>query len=310
MKNILLLIFIVIPFFVLGQEKQKRLALIIGNSNYEKGVLKNPVNDARLMASTLDSLNFDVLLKENLSTRREMTDAIREFESKLSEYEVSFVYYAGHGIQVDNQNYLLPTKEVFKNETDVLDYGINIQKILRALTSKSNLVSILVLDACRDNPFEREWNSTRSLSGQGLAKVPAPTGSLIAFSTDSGQTAADGLGDNSLYTGILADKLKEPSISIEQVFKNVRTEVLKITSGNQRPVEESQLTGGSIYLVPLDYVKIINDTYKLFDSGKYYDALELITSLINNKKLIFFSGISTCFSNQKFSLSRITSNLR
>ena len=283
MKNILLLIFIVIPFFVLSQEKQKRLALIIGNSNYEKGVLKNPVNDARLMASTLDSLNFDVLLKENLSTRREMTDAIREFESKLSEYEVSFVYYAGHGIQVDNQNYLLPTKEVFKNETDVLDYGINIQKILRALTSKSNLVSILVLDACRDNPFEREWNSTRSLSGQGLAKVPAPTGSLIAFSTDSGQTAADGLGDNSLYTGILADKLKEPSISIEQVFKNVRTEVLKITSGSQRPVEESQLTGGSIYLVPLDYVKIINDTYKLFDSGKYYDALELITSLINNK---------------------------
>ena len=283
MKNILLLIFIVIPFFVLSQEKQKRLALIIGNSNYEKGVLKNPVNDARLMASTLDSLNFDVLLKENLSTRREMTDAIREFESKLSEYDVSFVYYAGHGIQVDNQNYLLPTKEVFKNETDVLDYGINIQKILRALTSKSNLVSILVLDACRDNPFEHEWNSTRSLSGQGLAKVPAPTGSLIAFSTDSGQTAADGLGDNSLYTGILADKLKEPSISIEQVFKNVRTEVLKITSGSQRPVEESQLTGGSIYLVPLDYVKIINDTYKLFDSGKYYDALELITSLINNK---------------------------
>ena len=182
MKNILatLLFFISVSLF---SQDEKRLALVIGNSNYDKGELKNPVNDARLIASTLDSLEFDVILKENLSTKRDMTAAIREFGTKRSEYDVAFVYYAGHGIQVDDENFLLPTKEVFEEEFDVLDYGVSVQNIMRYLRDQTNEVNILILDACRDNPFESKWNTTRSLKSQGLAKIPAPTGSLIAFST-------------------------------------------------------------------------------------------------------------------------------
>ena len=127
MKNIRFLIFLLFPFFLFSQETEKRLALVIGNSNYDKGELKNPVNDARLIASTLDSLDFDVILKENLATEREMTLAIREFGNKRSEYDVAFVYYAGHGIQIDDENFLLPTKEEFSSVEDVLDFGVFVE---------------------------------------------------------------------------------------------------------------------------------------------------------------------------------------
>ena len=110
MKKILLIFCLLLSISLFSQE-EKRLALVIGNANYEKGELKNPVNDARLVASTLDSLNFDVILKENLSTKREMLSAVKEFGIKRPEYDVAFVYYAGHGIQVEDENFLLPTND-------------------------------------------------------------------------------------------------------------------------------------------------------------------------------------------------------
>ena len=285
MNNIKLMFFLLLlPFFLFSQETVNRLALVIGNSNYDKGELKNPVNDARLIASTLDSLGFDVILKENLATRREMLSAIDEFGEKRNQYEIAFIYYAGHGVQINNQNFLLPTKEIYENENHVLDYAVSVQKIMRYLETQSDHLNILVLDACRDNPFESNWQSTRSLKGGGLAKLPAPTGSLIAFSTDSGQTAPDGNGKNSIYSMTLANELKAANISIEQVFKNVRTKVLKLTKGTQRPVEESKLTGVDFYISPTNYSKIIDNAISLRESGKNYDALELITSIINDKK--------------------------
>ena len=173
MKKIIILLFLKIFFFQgLNAQDEKRLALVIGNANYDRGELKNPVNDARLIASTLDSLNFDVILKENLSTKRDMTGAIREFGSKRSEYDVAFVYYAGHGIQVDDENFLLPTKEIFEEEFDVMDYGVSVQNIMRYLRAESNEVNILILDACRDNPFESNWSATRSLKGEDWQKYP------------------------------------------------------------------------------------------------------------------------------------------
>ena len=121
------------------------------------------MNDAELVAKTLDSLNFDVILKKNLEYRSQFVRAIREFGQKRAEYDVAFVYYAGHGIQVDNENFLLPTKEEFLSEDDVLDFGVSVQNVLRYLESESEKVNILILDACRDNPFEVKWNATRSL---------------------------------------------------------------------------------------------------------------------------------------------------
>ncbi len=282
MKNIRFLIFLLLPFFLFSQETEKRLALVIGNSNYDKGELKNPVNDARLIASTLDSLDFDVILKENLSTKRDMTAAIREFGAKRSEYDVAFVYYAGHGIQVDDENFLLPTKEVFEGEFDVLDYGVSVQNIMRYLRAQTNQVNILILDACRDNPFESSWDNTRSLKGKGLAKIPPPTGSLIAFSTDSGQTAPDGDGENSVYTVSLAKNMLLEDTSIDQVFRNVRAEVLAETNGNQRPVEATQLTGQTFYLNPKSIDRFLSQIEALYNFGKYE---EIIFSLSENKEL-------------------------
>ena len=178
-----------------------------------------------------------------------MLDAIKDFGRKRKNYEIGFVYYAGHGIQLNNQNYLLPVKEEFQYEDDVEDNAVSMQRILRYLEStREGQLNFIVLDACRDNPFEQNWNKTRSLKGGGLAKTPPPTGSLIAFSTDHGQTAADGDGGNSLYSQVLASKMLEEDVSIEQVFKNVRTEVLKLSNNEQSPVEESKLTGDAFYL--------------------------------------------------------------
>ena len=230
----------------------RKIALVIGNAAYEKGALENPVNDANLIAESLEKLNFEVFLYTNLATEDEMLDAIKDFGRKRKDYEVGFVYYAGHGIQLNNENYLLPVSEEFEYEEDVEDNGVSMQRVLRYLEStRENQLNFIVLDACRDNPFESNWNKTRSIKGGGLAKMPPPTGSLIAFSTDHGQTAADGDGDNSLYSKILAEKILEENVSITQVFQNVRTEVLKISKSRgytQSPVEESKLTGEVFYM--------------------------------------------------------------
>ena len=289
-------IFTALLFFIsitLFSQDEKRLALVIGNANYDKGELKNPVNDARLIASTLDSLDFDVILKENLATKRDMTAAIREFGSKRSEYDVAFVYYAGHGIQVDDENFLLPTREVFEEEFDVMDYGVSVQNIMRYLKAQTNEVNILILDACRDNPFESNWNSTRSLKGGGLAKIPPPTGSLIAFSTDSGQTAPDGDGENSIYTISLAKNMLLEDTSIDQVFRNVRTEVLAETNGAQRPVEATQLTGQTFYLrinnLEINADDLIEKSFELANNGNLIEAIsksEEYLELIQDNKNI------------------------
>ena len=253
----------------LYSQDEKRLALVIGNANYEKGELKNPVNDARLIASTLDSLNFEVLLYENLQTRRDMLSAVNEFGAKLPEYEASFVYYAGHGIQMNNENFLLPTKEVFEMEIDVEDYGVSVQRILKYIeTVDVKKINVLVIDACRDNPFESNWNATRSLKGSGLAKVNPPTGSLIAFSTDSGNTAPDGERGNSIYTKSLSKNLLKPDTSIEQIFKYVRQEVLEQSQGIQKPVENNTLIGDPYIFNKSNYFKSIYELGKIINEGE------------------------------------------
>ncbi|MDC1375390.1 caspase family protein, partial [Polaribacter sp.] len=232
-----------------GKIKERRIALVIGNENYNKGTLENPVNDATLIAESLKKLDFEVLLHTNLATEDAMLDAIKDFGRKRKNYEIGFVYYAGHGVQLNNQNYLLPTKEVFEFEEDVEDNAVSMQRVLRYLeASREGQLNFVVLDACRNNPFESNWNKTRSLKGGGLAKTPPPQGSLIAYSTDHGQTAADGNGENSMYSKALASNLLVKGISIEQVFKNVRTEVLKLSKNKQSPVEESKLTGEVFYM--------------------------------------------------------------
>ena len=281
MKKFLLLL--IIPLTLLCQQDEKRLALVIGNANYDKGPLNNPVNDARLIASTLEKLDFDVILKENIETFAEFKNAVFEFGDKREFYDVALVYYAGHGIQIGSQNYLLPTKVNFDTEKKVKFFGLNVNDILIFLNSFTDQVNILVLDACRDNPFEGNWNKTRSIGkGSGLAKIPPPSGSLIAFSTDAGDTAADGDGENSIYCKSLSKNLLKEDISLEQVFKNVRKEVEEISKGEQSPVENSKLTNGTFY----------------FKKPKITASLKTIDKFILNKD--FKKGLDYCNTLLKF----------
>ena len=279
MKKLFIILFC-IPLLAFSSD-EKRLALVIGNSNYDKAPLNNPVNDALLMAKTLEDLDFDVILDTNISNKRSFINTIREFGTQRTDYNVALVYYAGHGIQVGAENYLLPTKEVFETEDDVYYNGVNVQEIMRFLKGMTDNINILILDACRDNPFEKKWNQSRSIKGAGLAKIPAPTGSLIAFSTDAGNTAADGDGENSIYCKSLCKNMNLDEISIDQVFRNVRSEVLLASEGNQRPIEASQLTGETYYFNQNNLIKYIDklsfyvQRFQIVEAENLLDKLEL-----------------------------------
>ena len=294
MKKILFIFCLFVTISVFSQE-EKRLALVIGNANYEKGPLENPVNDANLIAKTLDSLNFEVILATNIEDKRSLENKIREFGAKRSDFDVGFVYYAGHGVQINGENYLLPTKEFFESEEDIEYNAVAVSKVMKYLKSTTDQVNILVLDACRDNPFESNWNATRSLKGQGLAKIPPPTGSLIAFSTDAGNTAADGEGINSIYTLSLTKNMLLEDTSIDQVFRNVRGEVLGKTDGKQRPIEATQLTGQTYYLNPGNFEKefkeVENNLVNKIELKETIDILKIIIEKdSSNSKAFLYKG--------------------
>jgi hypothetical protein len=221
-----------------AQTGEKRIALVIGNSDYTGGaVLKNPVNDANLMATTLQELNFTVIKCTNAS-RAQMTQAIAEFWSKLGQYNVALFYFAGHGLQVNGVNYLIPVDAKIENKDMVAFEAISVNDIASKFEEYKNNINILILDACRNNPF-RSW----ARGGErGFKVVNPPSGTIIAFATSEGATAADGSGNNGLFTEQLAIQLKQP-VPIEKVFKLTRIEVERLSNGQQSPQEWSKLTG-------------------------------------------------------------------
>jgi hypothetical protein len=220
---------------------EKRLALIIGNADYVYGgFLSNPVNDVRAMEDILKKVGFDVLKYENVN-QKDMKKAIDNFGVKLSGYDVGLFYYAGHGIQADGFNYLIPVEAQLMSHEDI-DYDcVRADRVLSKMEYAATKVNIIILDACRNNPFERQW--TRSTSGKGLAFMDAPSGSLIAYATSPGRTAADGSGKNGLYTSILLKYIQQKGLQIEEVFKNVRQDVESLSAGSQVPWESTSLKG-------------------------------------------------------------------
>jgi len=215
-----------------------RTALIFGNSRYEIAPLKNPVNDATDMAAALRASGFSVTIKLD-ATLREMEDAIYDFGKKLRRGGVGLFYFAGHGVRVKGSNYLIPIGARIESEGDVKYSSVDAGLILAKMEDAQNELNIVILDACRNNPFARSFRSAQN----GLARMDAPTGSLIAYATAPGQMAADGEGRNGVYTKYLLRYIKEPGHTIEQVFKSVRIAVLKETGRKQTPWESSSLTG-------------------------------------------------------------------
>lgn len=226
----------------------KRFALVIGNAQYKDAALSNPINDARDLAATLRELGFSVSLKENLGAQ-DMKRAIREFGDRLiAENGIGLFYFAGHGVQIKGNNYLLPVGPNYQSENDIEDEAVDANTILRRMEEARNPLNIVILDACRNNPFARGLKN-RSLS-RGLARMEAPSGALVAFATAPGTEASDGSGKNGLYTKHLIANIKTPGLTIEQVFKRVREGVERESNAAQSPREESSLKGEDFYFVP------------------------------------------------------------
>lgn len=216
-----------------------RSALVIGNSAYSFGKLANPRNDAETMARTLRGVGFDVMLLLD-ADRETMRKAVVAFGRKLRGSDaVGVFYFAGHGVQVAAQNYLLPVDADVTAESEVALQAINLSELLATMRSNSSRVAIAILDACRNNPFT---GATRAIQA-GLAQTSAPAGTLIAFATAPGEVAFDGDTGNSPYTNALARQIPVPGISVEDVFKRAREQVLKATDGRQTPWEHSSLIG-------------------------------------------------------------------
>jgi TonB family protein len=215
-----------------------RVALVVGNAAYADRPLRNPVNDARLMQSTLVELGFQVKLAAN-ADRRALLDALRDFESSARDAEVALFYFAGHGAQVSGNNFLLPVGSLIQGEADVADEAIDAATVLRRIEATRARVGLVILDACRDNPYP---GSTRS-GGRGLARMSAPTGTIVAYATAPGSTADDGSGSHGVYTGALARHLLVPGLDIKEVFDRAAQEVERVTEGRQKPREEIGLRG-------------------------------------------------------------------
>ncbi|MEY4934392.1 MAG: hypothetical protein RIS64_751 [Bacteroidota bacterium] len=219
---------------------EKRLALVIGNSQYQQGTsLPNPVNDARSMRDMLKSLGFDVILVEN-QIKKQMDETIRQFGTKLKDYDVGLFFYAGHGIEVDGVNFMLPTdvpQQMAKE--DIANDCVNTDWLQQKMAAAGafNKTNIVILDACRNNPF-RNWRNY----GEDIWITPknVPTGLITAFAASQGESASDGIGKNGLYTSVLLKHIKAQGITIEEVFKRVRIELLQ--KGGQVPVETTKLT--------------------------------------------------------------------
>lgn len=217
---------------------EKRLALILGNSDYgSTNVLKNPVNDANLIEGTLKSLGFNVIKHLN-ATKAEMYEALREFSKLLPEYNVALLYYAGHGVQVDGQNYLVPTDAKLNEPADCKWEAMKVNDIVEEFEKVPENINIIILDACRNNPF-RSWSRG---GAQGFRTINSVSGTIISFATAEGSTAADGAGSNGTFTEELVKQMNVPQ-SLSSVFNNTRKQVMKRTNNQQRPLEMNGLTG-------------------------------------------------------------------
>lgn len=224
---------------------EKRYALVIGNSDYNKeiGTLKNPVNDATDIATELRKSDFDVHLLTN-ATYIQIREAMRRFQEKLSsgprDQTVGLFYYAGHGVQYQDENYLVPVDANVKFEDDIVRMCFPVQRMVLANMENTNSrMNIIILDACRNNPFPA---TTRSVS-QGLAEMKRARGSFIAYATAPGSVASDGSGRNGLYTQELLKSLRKSGLTIEQVFKEVRMNVLRLSGERQFTWDSSNIIG-------------------------------------------------------------------
>lgn len=234
-----------------GANGERRVALVIGNSDYGFGPLRNPVNDARALADSLKTLGFEVALRENVRMR-ELVESIREFSVRARNSDVRLFFFAGHGVQSKGRNYLLPVDVELQSEEEIPMKSADLTELVERMGSLGHGLNIVILDACRNNPFKENIAlgpdgrriKFRGATPSGLAAVSAPMGTLVAFSTAPGAVAMDGAGAaHSLYTRHLLANIGTPGLPVEQLFKRVRAGVAQETQRLQVPWESSSLLG-------------------------------------------------------------------
>lgn len=234
-----------------AQAASDRVALVIGNTIYDTvAPLKNAGNDANGMAAAFENIGFDVTRAYDLSYA-ELSNTLREFNRKATGSEIAVVYYAGHGIEIDKNNYLIPTDARLERATDVYFEAVPMESAMLAVEGATEL-SLVILDACRNNPFaarmSRSGTSRAVTVGRGLALVEPSGNSLVAFAAKSGTTAADGEGDNSPYAIALMAALQEPNVELSLLFRKVRDDVLAATDGAQEPFVYGSLSAKELFL--------------------------------------------------------------
>ncbi|MDA9536831.1 caspase (peptidase) [Bradyrhizobium sp. CCBAU 21362] len=232
---------------------EKRVALVMGNSAYKNTLrLTNPVNDAALIGDMFKKAGFDAVDVKTDLNASEMRRALREFAGRVRDADMAVIYYAGHGIELDGTNYLIPTDAALETDADVYDEALPIDRVLVSIEPAKQL-RLVILDACRDNPFAKTMKRTvasRAI-GRGLAKVePTSPNTMIAFAAKAGSTASDGDSRNSPFATALADHLPKPGLDLRKAFGFVRDDVLRSTANKQEPFVYGSLGGDDVPLVP------------------------------------------------------------
>lgn len=233
-----------------GVTGAERTALVIGNSSYRSAALDNSVNDARDMAGVLEKIGFEVILELN-ADKKTMLDSLRVFGRNLESSKIGLFYYAGHGIQIKGVNFLVPVKNQIRDVSEVEFESIDAGRVLAKMENAGNPMNILILDACRDNPFKVTFRTT----AKGLARMDAPPGTILAYSTSPGSVSADGQGRNGLYTEILLKHIQTPDLHVRDMFNRTGLQVMEKTGNKQvpwlsaSPLPDFYLAGRSITVV-------------------------------------------------------------
>ncbi|MCE7992335.1 MAG: caspase family protein [Roseivirga sp.] len=224
----------------------KRKALVIGCSEYEHvGKLRNPINDAVRMAQKLECLGFEVILKKNPQLK-DLKSSFLSFESVLGVDDIGLLFFAGHGIQVQGENYLVPVDALVDSTNQISATCVKLDDLLLKMGASEALIKIILLDACRNNPFDR--NMTQRVLRSGFAPTNAAAGFFIGYATAPGQVASDGTGNHGLYTGSILEEIEGRNNSINQLFQKVRQKVIDESNGRQVPWDSSSLLKDFLFI--------------------------------------------------------------
>jgi hypothetical protein len=275
------------------------VALVIGNAAYPDGNhLANPLRDANDVSTKLTGYGFEVVTAVDV-TAREMEKRLKEFRGLLDTQDVGLFFFAGHGMQIEGHNYLLALDTDMHSETDAKHSSLSLDKVVEVMANSKTSTRIIVLDACRNNPWERKWH--RGSGIRGLASVYAPKGTIIGFATSPGEVALDGAGRNGTYTSALLQHIDAPDCSIEVMFKRVRNTVAAATAGKQTTWEHTSLSGEFYFNLSLG--KLIQE----YDGNALADGLFALDPAKKSHKIII--GLkSLTWHSQNTALSLLTAD--